>query len=108
MTVENNPLRQKLKMKEGTGMAEIHSIDEAKPHTAGPAVCLSCKHEWTAVIVVGVDDVECPECGMHKGVRKGLIYPTPFWACACGCSHFQINDELQPVCVLCGTAQVFD
>ncbi len=87
--------------------ADIHGLDEARPHTRGPAKCLGCEHTWQAVIPVGVDTVECPECHLEKGVRYGVVYPTPFWECGCGSSYFCINDRLEPVCVLCGLAQVF-
>jgi hypothetical protein len=88
--------------------ADIHSLDEARPHTYGKARCLGCGHEWEAVVPAGVAEFECPGCHLEKGVRVGLVYPTPFWECGCGSSHFCINDRLQPVCVLCGLTQVFD
>lgn len=88
--------------------AKICSIEDAKPHTTGLARCLSCGYEWEAVVPAGVDTFDCPDCHLEKGVRVGLVYPTPFWECDCGSSYFSIPESLRPVCVLCGETQLFD
>lgn len=87
-------------------MGEVVSLDERRPHLAGPAKCLECKHEWTAVTPVGTANLECPSCNLPKGVLVGLVGPSDgvVWTCNCGCDLFYI--ERKGVCCLrCGAAQ---
>jgi Zn finger protein HypA/HybF involved in hydrogenase expression len=72
------------------------------PHRAGPARCLGCGHEWTAVAQSGETRIECPECKTDKGVFQGLCYPQDgyIWRCNCGNELFLItpDGELCPAC----------
>lgn len=43
------------------------------PHTEGPVLCVECKHEWVGVAPCGTVGLECPNCGLAKGVRKSFI-----------------------------------
>ena len=45
----------------------IVSLDENRPHAAGPVVCGRCQHSWVAVRPVGVIWCECPKCGAMFG-----------------------------------------
>ena len=69
-------------------------------HITGDAHCLGCKHEWVAVIPVGVNAFECPSCHGMQGLMKGLCM-TKAPQCKCGCWHFYLDPE-GPYCALCG------
>ena len=47
--------------------AEIVSLDENRPHVAGPVICARCQHSWVAVRPVGVVFLECPKCEARFG-----------------------------------------
>lgn len=47
--------------------AEIVTLDDNRPHIAGPVVCTRCQHSWVAVRPRGVIFLECPKCGAHRG-----------------------------------------
>lgn len=65
------------------------------PHNAGPARCIQCGHQWSAVSPVGTAELECPKCKTMKGV---FLYPTApradaMWRCNCGSDLFYIIPE---------------
>lgn len=78
---------------------------ERQPHLAGEARCLSCGHRWAAVAPVGADWLECPQCGLEKGVfsfpyrREG-----PHLECNCGNDLFHVTPE-GVYCPNCNTSQ---
>lgn len=89
----------------------------ADPHLSGEAVCLSCAHDWVAVVPAGSavnnpDDrlsMECPKCHSFKGVmRKFTQYvDVPSWHCAkCGGFLFSVilakGDVPTLCCACCG------
>lgn len=77
-------------------------ILERGHHRAGPARCLNCKHEWEAVAPIGVCDMECPSCGTHQGVFKG-VSNTEFAQLQCNCGEFTFFiDEHSAYCAHCG------
>lgn len=86
----------------------VIDIRSRQPHMTGQAICLHCKKEWQAVAEVGVTQLECPECGLYKGVYRTLTIPVdkPLWQCQCGCHMFYIT-ESHAYCGLCGIAQEF-
>lgn len=43
--------------------------NKAKPHTVLDALCLQCGYYWTAVIPVGTQPTECPNCGKHPYIE---------------------------------------
>ena len=97
---------KKLGTKSVRGSGEIHDINENTPHAQGPAICLGCNHKWVAVLPVGLIDMECPNCGLIKGVFKGLTLPSKtLWSCVCGCPHFFLNEDYSFYCCLCGLEQ---
>jgi len=77
---------------------------EQSPHLAGEARCLSCLHEWTAVTPVGTfRDLECPACGLAKGVLKYGVVPERVWTCNCGCDLFCLSGiSMKMLCYQCG------
>ena len=85
-------------------MSDVTNILERKPHMAGNAVCLHCKHEWQAVSPIGCTVLECPECKMEKGVYRYLVTPEKLWTCSCGNISFFISPE-GIICGLCGDYQ---
>lgn len=93
-------------------MAEVVSLsawkDSQVPHASGPARCLHCGHEWVAVAPVGVDFLECPACGLEKGVYFSLMTVSgeDHWACRCGGKVFGITPK-SIYCVKCGLDQQF-
>lgn len=93
-------------------MADIINLDKERgarePHLSGRAICLQCRYAWVAVVPVGRDAFDCPECGLEKGVMQGLVQPQegePIWQCHCGCEMFYIPASGFPTCVMCGTEQ---
>ncbi len=103
----------------------VHSINEAKPHTAGPIRCGGCGHEWVGVVPIEELMAKCPECSMDKGLRKQYISPpdntptyrclncqtedpegkvtsndafilTPFYVMCCNCGNKHEWDEVAP------------
>jgi hypothetical protein len=76
-------------------------------YTAGEVLCLACLHRWTAVAPVGVTELECPECGLVRGVwclPLELEVGTHKWVCDCGCDLFKLADR-GAVCARCGAEQ---
>lgn len=48
--------------------------EERSPHWAGKCRCLGCGNEWVGVGPVGYTaGLECPSCGLPKGVVKNLF-----------------------------------
>lgn len=90
-------------------MGKVIDLSERQPHMQGLAVCLACKHEWQGVSPIGVCDLECPECGLMKGVYYSNCLPDdkPIWTCNCGCHHFVLLESYF-MCVHCGLGQVFE
>jgi hypothetical protein len=86
----------------------IIDIASRRPHLAGDAKCLKCKHEWQAISPVGATDLECPECKLYKGVFMGNCSPKKgdkVWTCHCGCDVFTIyTHEIR--CLNCGLPQI--
>lgn len=79
--------------------------EAAKEYMRGPARCLHCRHAWEARVLVGtISSLECPHCGLFKGVLEGLIEPGPDgrrWVCDCGCDlYYILPDGVQ--CLQCG------
>lgn len=84
---------------------------EPASYIQGQACCLACKHEWVAVVPAGTVFLECPSCGVHKGVTK---YPCDVdsgrahWVCNCGCYYFFIDEDTKNIkCANCGVGQRF-
>lgn len=84
-----------------------------QPHVSGEAVCIGCKHRWTAVRKhePGVLQpwIECPSCGAIKGVfADALLHHTlkETLVCGCGCDAYMIaRDESKDAfvsCINCG------
>lgn len=89
-------------------MSNVTHIDSARPHTTGECVCTACGHMWVGVVPVGAVAVECPKCGLIKGVRWGHVYPQYVKNCTCGNHYFQINDKNEAICTACGESYSFD
>jgi len=88
-------------------MGKVIDINEALPHLTSICICLECKHEWVGVMPLGTCSLECPECGLEKGVCKGVACPEEAWQCKCGCIHFFVSDTHHILCCYCGRIQVF-
>lgn len=87
--------------------AEVIDIRSRLPHMEGKCICLNCKKEWQGVAEIGViDTLECPECGLFKGVFNAVAAPEMCWTCPCGCYHF-FGSKDGMMCALCGLTQVF-
>lgn len=90
--------------------AEVISIRSKQPHLNGPVRCLHCKHEWEGVCEVGIiSGLECPECGLRKGVFVALCCPGEghkYYQCNCGNAHFMIVEGFT-ICALCGVKHTF-
>jgi hypothetical protein len=91
-------------------VAEVVSLADAKAartlHLEGPAQCVGCRHEWQAVAPVGVEHLECPACGLHKGLwAKPVQRGEQIWRCNCGGELFRIAPHVGPYCANCGAEQ---
>jgi len=88
-------------------MPKIIDLQNKMPHVSGPAVCVACGHEWTAVAPSGrFDELECGNCGLMKGVLKYGVVPEPTWVCGCGCWLFTISGKTGNImCWQCGREQ---
>lgn len=83
---------------------------EREPHSEGWRICLGCRHEWRGVAPLGVNSsLECPECGLAKGVTKNLYGEEDgdaVFLCNCGCDVLFASVDRQGVrriqCVACG------
>lgn len=83
-------------------MGEVVNLDAQRPHLAGEAICLSCKHEWAAVCPIGTTWLECPACHLLRGVMKfPVIRDGLHWTCACGNQLFYISPD-GTYCPNCG------
>lgn len=53
---------------------------------AAPAVCIGCKHEWSAVVEIpsNTSRLECPNCKSEKGMLTQFVKATqaPFYTCS--------------------------
>jgi hypothetical protein len=85
-------------------MTNVISLDEARPHMTGNAMCLQCGEKWVAVAPIGTVELECPECQTWKGVFEGMTAPDTVWQCDCGNQHFYIDDN-GAMCAKCGVRQ---
>jgi predicted RNA-binding Zn-ribbon protein involved in translation (DUF1610 family) len=80
---------------------------EKRPHLAGEARCLSCRHEWVAVAEVGAVWLECPEC--HTMMGRFIHHAemsTAHWVCECGNDLYYVTDDYI-YCPVCGREQIF-
>lgn len=76
-----------------------------QPHMSGEAVCLVCKHKWVAVAPTGTHQLECPSCGLHKGIFVALASSaddTLVWNCDCGNIYYEAR-TVGLLCIICGT-----
>ena len=67
---------------------------EREPHAAGWARCILCYHRFVAVVPIGVDYFECPNCGFHKAVYESVMHcDLPHWQCNCGNQFFHVTPK---------------
>jgi hypothetical protein len=87
---------------------------EREPHSAGTRVCLGCRHEWVGVAPLGENTgLECPSCGMPKGVTKylyGADVGDSEFRCNCGCEALtafipKSRSGAKFSCMACGADQ---
>lgn len=92
-------------------MSEVIDFQQKKlesgTHLSGPVRCLSCKHEWTAVVAVGTISIECPSCGLMRGTHTEIVMPENgiVWQCSCGNNLFVISSAANAICIGCGNLQ---
>ncbi|WP_051261517.1 helix-turn-helix domain-containing protein [Desulfovibrio inopinatus] len=87
-------------------VTNVPTSKEHSPHVSGEAICLSCKHEWVAVVPVGTTWLKCPNCGLLKGTGKYPVVPEMHWLCTCGTPIFYITQK-GAICPMCGTIQAW-
>jgi hypothetical protein len=80
---------------------------ERTPHRSGEARCISCRHEWIAVVPTGIEWFECPSCGLAKGRYRFHCAPVDraVWTCNCGNDVFFVTDKQEIVCPNCGVCK---
>lgn len=79
------------------------------PHWSGTAYCVGCKHEWEAAAPTGTINIECPVCGLPKGVPKypfGADIGDAVLTCTdCGCiaiTAYKHASRFYVQCMGCG------
>lgn len=91
-------------------MSEVIQLNDHRPHAAGAAICISCKHEHVAVAPTGTVWFDCPACGLEKATWKYTFQFKPgteIRVCACGNELFYIT-RVGHSCALCGKYQEYD
>jgi len=89
-------------------MSNVIPLTRKEPHGHGEAFCFGCDHRWSAVVPVGITELECPECKTMKG-RLTFAYTPPsgaVWECGCGNQLFHCDRD-GVFCPNCGTYQNF-
>lgn len=70
-----------------TKIIDIQNARDSKnPHASGPARCLSCQHEWAAVVPLPLPPekwLECPSCGQPKGSLSPFVPNESALVCVC-------------------------
>ena len=87
----------------------VVDINSRRPHQSGPAKCLHCLHEWTAVSPVGENVLDCPKCELSKGIYSAIYAPAAgdvLFRCECGREHFYVIPT-GVLCANCGTITNF-
>lgn len=76
-------------------MPEVVNLADRKPHLAGKAICMACRHEFVSVAPVGSVLFDCPSCGAQKAHMRFacVIDGKPTWNCTCGNDLFHITKE---------------
>ena len=83
-------------------MDNVVDITKNTPHMHGTGKCLSCKHEWVAVIPIGTVWMECPACGLQMGrLMQSVHRDGMHWHCICGNDLFKIRPDVI-YCACCG------
>ena len=85
------------------GSAKVINIDEFRPHLAGPAHCLACKHKWVSVVPAAEGNawLACPNCEREMGHLDWHINPNgAVLVCRCGNDLFyhQVGGSFCPSC----------
>lgn len=76
---------------------------ETEEWITGRVRCLACCNEWIGVAPAGTVGIECPRCGMEKGVFRNLPVriEEPHYQCSCGSASFSITPR-RVYCINCG------
>ncbi len=90
--------------------------EENCPHISGPAVCQTCKYKWVAVCPAGTVVLECPSCGLNRGVYRDFIgvAPDDIKLCCGLCENdifvFRVepDDTTSIICMGCGDVKDVD
>lgn len=78
-----------------------------KRHLEGPAKCIGCQHTWQADVEAGTIWIECPSCGLEKGVfAVPFIGPSTLRVCNCGNDLFYVGLDGH-FCANCGEKQAY-
>ena len=86
---------------------EFKRAEKTEPHGTGPAFCIGCRHEWSAIAPAGTVELECPQCECMKGRFRNLFETyedEKVWVCNCGNDLFKVT-ETGTMCVNCGEYQ---
>lgn len=84
-------------------MGDVVDITSKLPHMSGKCQCLHCKHKWVGVAPIGTLSLECPECGLNKGVFSGVSATENLFMCECSSLHFVLSVDVGgAICSNCG------
>lgn len=79
------------------------------PHNSASVKCISCGHEWVAVIPSPrpMVHLECTNCGCDGGMKQGTVEMPGknVWECNCGSQAFAIYENIGAFCINCGQVQ---
>lgn len=79
------------------------------PKYRGEAFCIQCNTEWTAVVPVGLTQLQCPSCRTMKGLLRYPFAPEPdvlIRECGCGNVFFWVTPDGH-MCPNCGILQSY-
>lgn len=83
--------------------------EKEEPTACGEAFCIACGHEFVAVVPVGLEEFECPQCRTHKA-RYRFSFRPPAGSlvrkCCCDNDLFYLTPEGH-LCANCGTYQEY-
>lgn len=92
-------------------MSKITDLDSRRRHQVGDAKCVGCGHQWQARQPLGVNQFECPECGLEKAVWYGLhgIHPDERrWICNTCDGDLFVVTQSEALCVKCGFEHLWE
>ena len=87
----------------------VQKDEAANTRLRGDAICLGCKHEWTALASIGESEFQCPKCTAKKGILKSFIdfRNESYYKCSnCDNPYFFVLANGDKQCPICGVLMI--